>query len=435
MGKIFFVADKNDGLGAGGKCLRQRLVIVSSAVLMTVCGSGIARAQNVLQSSDIAKPVFSKAWFGDVQTHIEFQGGITLNPDVGVDGINFGRLYTDRANIPLFNGALLTVKRPVNKKADYDIGFGFQAVYGSDGRTTHFLGQFDKAIDARNQLTILEASVSMHLPWLTPMGMEVKAGEYPTPLGFEAKDPIINPFYSHSYIYNGPGTSRHMGAVSTIHISPELDLWLGIDSGNGTTLWRNGDNNTAASGIFGFGLNNLLDGKLSVLALSHIGPETSLTKTPDANQYMRYYNDAFATYQVNDKLSLTTEVDYTKDDYADAEGYGFAQYISYALTDTITLNARGEVFWDPQGFWMVTFQNNQDYVNLLAGLPSTTLFGPPSTYGEITLGATYKPKLKDMDLLIRPELRYETSLSGAKPFNDYRSKDMFTPAVDVIVRY
>src|SRR5258708_30919113 len=55
---------------------------------------------------------------------------------------NFGQLFTDKANSAFLNQASLTVQRPLDPKATtYDFGFKFQAMYGSDARYTHFLGE------------------------------------------------------------------------------------------------------------------------------------------------------------------------------------------------------------------------------------------------------------------------------------------------------
>ena len=39
------------------------------------------------------------------------EGGVTFNPDQPADRQNFGRLFTDRANEPLFNQAVITLER------------------------------------------------------------------------------------------------------------------------------------------------------------------------------------------------------------------------------------------------------------------------------------------------------------------------------------
>jgi uncharacterized membrane protein YadS len=49
--------------------------------------------------------------------------------------LNWGHLFTDKANTPLLNQTILTVQRPLDPKAtDYDFGFKGQLMYGSDAR-------------------------------------------------------------------------------------------------------------------------------------------------------------------------------------------------------------------------------------------------------------------------------------------------------------
>src|ERR1019366_1199476 len=101
---------------------------------------------------------------------------------------------------------------------------------------------------------------------------DLKVGQYSTPLGFETIDPSTNPFYSHSYIFNFGLPLEHTGVLSTTHVSPLLDIYLGVDTGENTTFGPRGDNNNSIAGIGGFGLN-MMDGNLTVLVLSHMGPE------------------------------------------------------------------------------------------------------------------------------------------------------------------
>src|SRR5262249_47919417 len=143
----------------------------------------------------------------------------------------------------------------------------------------------------------------VHLPLLTEGGIDVKAGLYTTPLGSEVIDPKGNFFYSHSYIFNFGIPLKHSGVLTTTHVSSVLDLWAGLDTGVNTTFGKQGDNNDAIAGIVGFGLNNLLDGKLTVLALSHLGPEnprsaSSLGVRPNSD--FRYENDIVITYKPDD---------------------------------------------------------------------------------------------------------------------------------------
>ena len=62
------------------------------------------------------------------------------------------------------------------------------------------------------------------------------------------------------------------------------------------------------AGFVGFGLNNLLNNKLTVLALSHIGPEQNFVSDPTgAKSDLRYYNDVVFTYKINDDWTSVTE--------------------------------------------------------------------------------------------------------------------------------
>jgi len=64
------------------------------------------------------------------------EGGIAVNPSQPFNGLNWGHLYTDRANTPLFNSAVLTVQRPLDPKAE---GFDYGFKVSGHGRRRHAL--------------------------------------------------------------------------------------------------------------------------------------------------------------------------------------------------------------------------------------------------------------------------------------------------------
>src|SRR6185437_11796316 len=126
-----------------------------------------------------------------------------------------------------------------------------------------------------------------------------------------------------------------------------------------------GDNNGAIGGIGGFNLT-LMDGKLTILGLSHFGPEDATRALSplgvNANGQWRFYNDLLVTWKATDALTLVTEANFIRDDYGPsghgANGIGIAQYVSYALTDTVTLNARAEYFRDDHNFFVASYSSN-----------------------------------------------------------------------------
>ena len=391
-----------------------------------------------------APPAAPGAWTDTLKFNAQFDFGAIIHPVNPDNGVNFGRLFTDRANQVVLNQALLSVQRLADPKAaGYDFGFSLQALYGTDARFVQLLGEGNYAFASKYQLAIISANVQAHLPWLSAGGIDVKAGQYPTPIGFETIDPSTNPFYSHSYIFSYGLPFTHTGVLATWHATPVVDIWGGVDSGVNTTL-GGGDNNGAAGGIAGLGLN-LLDGKLSILGLTHFGPENgsagfeALVPSQNANAHYRYLNDIVVTYKPNDTWAFTTEINYIRDDFYKANGFGASQYVSYTLNDVVTLNARGEVYRDDKGFYVASFRNPHDFVNVEYGLPAPgAVAAAPTTYGEITLGLTYKPNLPVPYLAsfaVRPEVRYDYALTNTRPFNSGRDRGTFTFGADVILGF
>jgi hypothetical protein len=380
-----------------------------------------------------AEPATPAAWADTLKLSGHIEAGITGNPDSPSNNINFGHLFTDRANTPLLNQLLLTAERPLDPKATgYDFGFKLQGMWGSDARFTHGFNEFDRVIGGRYQLDLVEANVVAHLPVLTEGGIDLKLGQFPSPMSAEVIDATGNTFYSHSYIFNFGVPFKNTGGLATIHLNSVVDLYVGGDTGVNAWIGAKGDNNKSAAGQAGIGLN-LLDGKLTIVGLTHIGAEN-----PNDDRDLRYLNDITATWKVDDNLTLTTDVNYIRDDGLHAIGYGAAQYVAYSLNDQVTLAARGEVWRDNNGAFVAAFPGNLDFVNVSRGLlPATSIGGGRTTYGELTLGVNYKPEVPKAieGFVIRPELRFDDALNGTKPFNAAKSDHQVTIAADFILPF
>jgi hypothetical protein len=366
--------------------------------------------------------------------------GIIANPYRPNTGLNFGQLFTDHANQVQLNQLLLTANKPLDPKVtDFQWGFKAQIMYGSDARYTQFLGELNRVDpEQRYQLDVVEANLLFHVPVLTDAGMDLKIGQYPTPLGYEVIDPSANPFYPHSYIFQFGLPFKHTGALSTLHVNDTLDVYGGVDTGTNTTWGPLGENNGAIGGIAGFGLNNLLGGNMTILALTHIGPEQSTRllsggnyaaglPTVNANGQWRAFNDIVITWKLSDSVTSTTELNWVRDGYGvvnkPVNAFGVAQYFSYGLTDTLTLNTRFELFRDDNNFFVAQFSGNSQFVGTQQGFvyPAGvyTAGAGSTTYSALTVGVTYKPSLPApvTGLLIRPEVRWDHALTDNAPFN------------------
>src|SRR5581483_9531783 len=122
-----------------------------------------------------------------------------------------------------------------------------------------------------------------------------------------------------------------------------------FDTGVNTSL-GDGDNNGSLAFQGGFGLNGLAGGKLTILALTHIGPENV-----NDNKNFRYLNDIVFTYKATDTWTFVTELNYIHEDVVDADGYGAAQYATYAINDQLSVSGRAEIWRDDANFFVAGF--------------------------------------------------------------------------------
>ena len=361
------------------------------------------------------------------------ESGITFNPDNPKDNQNFGRFFDDRANEPLLNQLVVNFERAlVPKPGEFDWGFKVQLMYGSDARFIHSLGLLDNtATESILQPDLVEAYLNLHFPILSEGGLDVKLGKFVTLEGAETIDPRTNFFYSHTYIFNFGIPLNHTGGLATWHATSHINLVAGLTRGVNTSV-KDNNNSIAFHGGIGLDLN---ESKLVISAATHIGPETA-----QDNHDQRYLNTITTTWKITDKLTSITDINYARDAGADADAYGVAQYFTSTINSWLTAGLRGEVFRDDKGFYVVSFADNHDPMRLLAGEPTIdprTVGGGRTTYAAITIGLNIKPPMPKpfAGLTIRPELRFDRSLSDTRPFNDSSDDRMFTAAIDAILTF
>ena len=385
-------------------------------------------------------------WNGvTISAHVD--AGTNINPDSPDNNINFGQLFTDRANSFRMNQANIALEQDIDSAAStFNWGWRIEGMYGTDARFTHTVGLFDRATNSPYQWDLVEGSLSGHFPVIFGGGIDVKAGIYPTPIGYEVIDANANFFYTHSYIFNYGIPLKHTGAYATAHVTDMIDIWAGVDTGvnTGAPFFRSTDDNHSGAFLGGFGINNPIP-NLTILGLAHIGPENGYVAggvgpAPDRNRYVRQIYDLVTTYKMNDALTLVNETNFIKDDlspgltpgHSGATAEGTAFYGIYKWTDQWSFGARGEVFRDDQGFFVTSFQESQAFMNAERGIPvASPIYGSgynagKATYSELTLGANWSPAIAFPDqlpstlgLTIRPEFRWDHAWGlnpGVHPF-------------------
>jgi hypothetical protein len=367
------------------------------------------------------------------------EAGITGNPDAPVDNHNFGHLLTDRANEPLLNQLSAVGERALDPNATgFDWGFKAWFMYGSDARYTKSNGFLALVTNDRVQPDFPELYASIHIPIPGTLGLDLKGGKYQDPMSAETLDPRSNVFYSHSYIFNFGIPENDLGGLATLHVNKYLDVYAGINRGVNIAFQ---DNNSSVAFEGGFGLN-LLDGNLTVLALTHDGPEN-----PFDNHNWRYLNDITTTWKINKCWTSITDLNLICDTSLGGKwGGGVAQYFTYSVNDWLQLGIRGEIFRDSGAFYVAQFRANNDFMHFLRGdnlspsFPSdpSNLGGGHTTYFEVTGGVTIKPPLPKpfAGLLIRPEVRYDQAITSQfKPFEQNTSHNQVTLGVDVVLEF
>lgn len=362
--------------------------------------------------------------------------GVTANPGAGSSRQSFGHLFTDRPNELLLNQAVLTVERTLGTSNDaFDWAFKGQFLYGSDARYIHSTGLFDNTQHELLQPDLVEAWILLHFPIAhTAGGLDLKGGKFVTLEGAETIDPRTNSFYSHSYIFNFGLPLNHTGVLLTLHGTDWLDLYAGATRGVNTSM---SDNNSSFGFHGGIGVR-LGEGKFSLLATTHIGPEN----THD-NHDVRYLNDIVFTWKLSNKWTAILEGNFSADESVpgSAKAYGGAAYLTYAANDWLSFALREEIFRDETGFFIGSFADNDDFIDIQRGetahLDPRTFFSA-GTFNEVTLGMSFKiPAPKPfVSLIVRPELRYDTALSkSTSPYAERDSRDQFTFSLDAILAF
>ncbi|WP_408887049.1 outer membrane beta-barrel protein [Kozakia baliensis] len=380
----------------------------------------------------------ASGWFGDTTLNGQIEGGIMANPARPTDGENFGQLLADHANQPSLNQITLTFTKPVDPiGGGYGLGVNLRLLYGSDARIYNIAGISDRAFNSRYQIMPVFANVALHMPWLTQKGLDGQVGIFTAPMGVETLDPSTRPFYTLAYTTEYSTPFEHVGAMFQWHLDDHYDIQFGIDTGNQTTFGRK-DDNAEPAGYIGLTANNLLDGKLSLTYLTRLGPEDSVRALgPSANSAMRIWNDLNGNYKITDKLTAYAEFNFLHDEGLRAETYSAVTWLAWNVTPSLTLNYRGEIYRDNSGLMVTQFLSDTAYAKALLGDPARTENAPATTYGSLSLNAAWHPTLGHhiKFFQIRPEIRFDRSLNGTSPFNDFRNDGMFTFGGDVTLGF
>jgi hypothetical protein len=321
----------------------RRIALISTVGAAALCAGNALGAPGGDQGWRPADTsAILRTWLSGVHFSGDIDVGATFNPEGPNTGINFGQLFTGKANQLVLNRFAVTMARPIGADpAAFDLGFRAQVAYGLDSQFIHFLGVGEHGSTGRNSIDMVEANVLAHAPLLTAGGIDLMAGFFTSPMGFEQIDPTGNFFYSNSYIFNFGTPRKHTGLLTTTHVTDWLDVYVGATTGVNTSFGPGGGDNDKTPHILG-GVALKFD-RLSIRALTHIGPEdprSLVAGVPTAGGRTRFINDVVVSWGATDRLTTTTELNYVKDEGVRAAGGGVATYLTYALSPGFSAGVR-----------------------------------------------------------------------------------------------
>jgi hypothetical protein len=312
------------------------------------------------------------------------------DPKIIQDGIQLSTTTPDHDTF-MVTWAKMGVTRQLTDENEWDVGFAFDLAYGRLVQTTlsvdpKFL--FNSAINSQN------AFVDLKLP--TPWNpVEVRFGRFPSWIGIEAIDPMLNPNFSHSFFFrNTPFT--------TTGFSASTELGAGFRY---TQFVVNGwdvviDNNKSKS--LGGQLSWINDDPYLAIAFNWIwGPEQ-----PDNTRDDTYWLELGATFKPLDGTEVRASLHYGQAEHGTATGNGTSKF------GGVLLIARQEFYEVEPGFRRFAFALRGEYFRDQGGHFSVGHFSVnDQTLAEVT--ATFQLRFSR---LASVRLEYRHDYSTAKPF-------------------
>jgi hypothetical protein len=381
--------------------------------------------------------------------------GITYNaasPDNNFNGpVTFG----DRSGEFQLNQLNLFVQRAVATEGDaWDVGGRFDVMFGTDSIFTQAYGV--PAVDVntwqplnRNHwdLNLLGSNDNRFYDLALPQayleayapignGLNIKAGHFYTPIGYETVPAPDNFFYTHAYTMQYGEPFTHTGVLGNYAVDSNWSVMGGAVTGSATGGWDGGWDKQLGNwgGLAGATWTSDDKGTSANVSGTYGG-------TSEQNTHSWALYSVVLKHNITDKTHLILQHDHGFANHVqastpnvDAEWYGINTHLYYDVNETVTAGVRGEWFRDQNGFRVcspgrVAAATNGSGSSFAAGGNFTATCAAASYYA-VTAGVTWKPTTW---LNLRPNVRYDWA-DGARPFGNAK-QDQFLFSTDVTVNF
>jgi hypothetical protein len=348
---------------------REVRVLRPPLLLLLLCGTARAGGGPAVDAyEDIADRPLDAHVFVDLYLQHDFadppSGLVTLREFDFTNGPAIGFLRLTLAHKP----------KRVGFRIDFGVGDLADGLYVDDPLSvTHpevarWLSRFEQAF-----FTVIVPVGS---------GLQIDAGKFNTPIGWEDNESLTNWNYSRSLLFSFAEPSVQSG----LRVSYDFGDWAA------SLFWLNGWNTNIAGG------NDLRSGAVAARYKKGESFEISLvwagglerppTQIADPNQTFRSLIDLSVRWNPKKRLSLVLTADWANDRAQGGVNFGgVTVYASVEATKWLRATVRTEVFFDPQGF----------------------ATGHDQTLGEVTGTVELHGKISGAGLALRLEARHDQS--------------------------
>lgn len=325
-----------------------------------------------------------------------------------------------------FNQAYLIMDRALASDGSFSVGGRFDLLYGSDYVLAQSIGL--ERTQAGSPHWNSDPNIGLAMPQaygeFGTNNLSAKVGHFYTIVGYEGVQASSNFFYSHAYSYQFAGPFTHWGALGSGKWSDNWQWQAG-----GVNGWNNLDsstNNVAFLGMLKY-TSDSADWWSSFAVISgdeQNNPANLPTVTNGVANRTRY--SFIVSRQIGSRIEYVFHqwagVQQTGEPGGGAaKWYGLDQYLYYRVNDRWRLGTRVEWFRDEDGTRVgLTESNNPNQAPL------------PGSYGSWTVGANWSPQT---NVVVRPELRWDSYAGPAKPFDDGRKTSQLLLGLDAIVQF
>lgn len=390
-------------------------------------------------------------------------GGATYNANNPSDGFNGTVTFADRANRFQLNQLNLFIERSVETDAsNWNLGGRFDFLFGTDAIYTQAFGisAFDENTGEPSErgnwdlnlcckstrtygIALPQAYLEAHVP--VGNGLNIKAGHFYTPLGYESVPAPDNFFYTRAYILNSGEPFTHTGFLGTYNMDKNWTIQGAATTGSATGGWDGGFDKQLDN--WG-GLANLTwnsDDKRTSMALGGTYGQTAVNQpwmmysvvlqhwlTPKMHTVLQHTHGWAADISLPGGIS-------------NAAWYSINTHLTYDLQKNLSIGIRAERFHDRNGWrvfspYRILSATNNKGVSYAGTIPFVSA---PADYYAVTLGMNWKPAMHwkkgwkpVRNLNIRKNIRYDRADGINTAFHPFDGKkDQFLFSLDAMIPF